>query len=73
MGSCIWKKPTLSYEDHMAWRLKMLKFWKDRHEERLAGLSASIEKLEEHINRDNKKDPPEVESFAAEESSGSSQ
>ena len=40
----------------------MLKFWKDRHEERLAGLSASIEKLEEHIDRDNKKDPTEVES-----------
>jgi len=54
----------------MAWRLKMLKFWKDRHEERLAGLSASIEKLEEHIDRDNKKDPPEGESL---ESTGSSQ
>ena len=70
MGSCIWKKPTLSYEDHMAWRLKMLKFWKDRHEERLAGLSASIEKLEEHIDRD-KKDTPEGESL--ESSDGSSQ
>ena len=70
MGSCIWKKPTLFYEDHMAWRLKMLKFWKDRHEERLAGLSASIEKLEEHIDRD-KKDPPEGESL--ESSDGSSQ
>ena len=69
MGSCIWKKPTLSYEDHMAWRLKMLKFWQDRLEERLAGVSASIEKLEEHIARD-KKDPPEGESL---ESSGSSQ
>ena len=70
MGSCIWKKPTLSYEDHMPWRLKMLKFWKDRHEERLAGLSASIEKLEEHIDRD-KKDPPEGESL--ESADGSSQ
>ena len=62
MGSCIWKKPTLSYEDHMAWRLKMLKFWKDRLEERLAGVTASMEKLEEHIARD-KKDPPEGESL----------
>ena len=62
MVCCSWRKPKMSHEDHQAWRLKMLKFWKDRHEERLAGLSASIEKLEEHIDRDNKKDPTEVES-----------
>jgi len=52
----------MSHEDHQAWRLKMLKFWQDRLEERLAGVSASIEKLEEHIARD-KKDPPEGESL----------
>jgi len=52
----------MSHEDHQAWRLKMLKFWKDRLEERLAGVTASMEKLEEHIARD-KKDPPEGESL----------
>lgn len=69
MVCCSWRKPKMSHEDHQAWRLKMLKFWQDRLEERLAGVSASIEKLEEHIARD-KKDPPEGESL---ESSGSSQ
>ena len=47
----------MSHEDHQAWRLKMLKFWQDRLEERLAGVSASIEKLEEHIARDKKTHP----------------
>ena len=52
----------MSHEDHQAWSLKMLKFWQDRLEERLAGVSASIEKLEEHIASD-KKDTPEGESL----------
>ena len=58
MSCCIWRKPKMSHEDHQAWRLRMLKFWKDRLEERLAGVTASMEKLEEHIARD-KKAPPE--------------
>ena len=40
----------------------MLKFWKDRHEERLAGLSASIEKLEELIDNFNS-DLPALKEF----------
>jgi len=38
----------------------MLKMWKDRMEERMAGIDASIEKLEEHIARDKKDTPEEV-------------
>ena len=34
----------------------MLNYWKDRLEERLAGVDASISKLEEHIARDNKEE-----------------
>ena len=70
MSCCIWRKPKMSHEDHQAWRLRMLKFWKDRLEERLAGVTASMEKLEDHIARD-KKVPPEGESL--ESSDGSSQ
>ena len=61
----------MSHEDHQAWRLRMLNYWKDRLEERLAGVTASIEKLEEHIARD-KKDPPEGESSQYSGSLGSS-
>ena len=50
----------MTHEDHQAWRLKMLKYWKDRMEERMAGIDASIEKLEEHIARDKKDTPEEV-------------
>tara|TARA_B100000287_G_scaffold294451_1_gene277779 strand:+ start:1889 stop:2101 length:213 start_codon:yes stop_codon:yes gene_type:complete len=70
MVCCSWRKPKMSHEDHQAWRLRMLNYWKDRLEERLAGVTASIEKLEEHIARD-KKDPPEGESLDS--SDGSSQ
>ena len=34
----------------------MLNYWKDRLEERLAGVDASISKLEEHIARDYKEE-----------------
>ena len=34
----------------------MLNFWKDRLEERLAGVDASISKLEEQIERDKPKE-----------------
>ncbi len=60
MGCCSWRKSKMSHEDHQAWRLKMLNLWKDRMEERLAGINASIEKLEEHIARDKKDTPEEV-------------
>lgn len=43
----------MSVQDHQQWRLKMLKFWKDRLEERLAGVDASLSKLQEHIDRDS--------------------
>ena len=49
----------MSHEDHQKWRLKMLNYWRDRLEERLAGVDASISKLEEQIERDKKKDSVE--------------
>ncbi len=52
MGCCSFRRPKMSHEDHQKWRLKMLNYWKDRLEERLAGVDASISKLEEHIERD---------------------
>jgi|TARA_R100000008_G_C3545613_1_gene147372 hypothetical protein len=48
----------MSHGDHQKWRLKMLNVWKDRLEERLAGVDASISKLQEQIERDTE---PEVE------------
>ena len=60
MGCCSWRKSRMTHEDHQAGRLKMLKYWKDRMEERMAGIDASIEKLEEHIARDKKDTPEEV-------------
>ncbi len=52
MSCCSFKRPKMSHEDHQKWRLKMLNYWRDRLEERLAGVDASISKLEEHIKRD---------------------
>ena len=60
MGCCSWRKSRMTHEDHQAWRLKMLKYWKDRMEERMAGIDASIEKLVELIARDKKDTPEEV-------------
>ena len=36
----------MSPEDHQKWRLKKLNFWRDRLEERMAGVNASIAVLE---------------------------
>ena len=45
-------KSTMSREDHQKWRLKILRFWEDSLEVRLAGIKASKEKLEEQLSRD---------------------
>ena len=44
----------MSPEDHQKWRLKMLNFWRDRLEQRMAGVNASIATLEKQIERDKK-------------------
>tara|TARA_B100000287_G_C20274155_1_gene639250 strand:- start:235 stop:423 length:189 start_codon:yes stop_codon:yes gene_type:complete len=56
MACCSFRRSKMSHEDHQKWRLKMLNFWKDRLEERLAGVDASISKLEEQIERDKPKE-----------------
>ncbi len=52
MGCCSFKRPKMSHEDHQQWRLKMLNHWRDNLDQRLAGIDASIKKLEEQIQRD---------------------
>ena len=39
----------MSREDQQKWRLKMLRFWEENLEVRLAGIRASKEKLEEQM------------------------
>ena len=41
----------MTREDQQKWRLKMLRFWEENLEVRLAGIKASKEKLEEQMNR----------------------
>jgi len=43
----------MTREDQQKWRLKMLRFWEDNLEVRLAGIRASKEKLEEQMNRED--------------------
>ena len=43
----------MTREDQQKWRLKMLRFWEDNLEVRLAGIKASKEKLEEQMNRED--------------------
>ena len=43
----------MTREDQQKWRLKMLRFWEENLEVRLAGIRASIEKLEEQMNRED--------------------
>jgi len=52
MGCCSFRRPKMSHEDHQKWRLKMLNYWKDRLEERLSGVDASIKTLKDQIERD---------------------
>jgi hypothetical protein len=42
----------MSIEDRRKWKLKMYNFWQDTLEERLAGVKAAKEKLEEQMLRD---------------------
>ena len=44
----------MSPEEHQKWRLKMLNFWRDRLEQQMAGVNASIATLENQIERDKK-------------------
>jgi hypothetical protein len=43
----------MTREEQQKWRLKMLRFWEDNLEVRLAGVRASKEKLEEQMNRED--------------------
>ena len=45
-------KNKMSREDRQKWKLKMYKYWEDTLEERLAGIKAGKEKLEEQMKRD---------------------
>ena len=45
-------KNKMSREDRQKWKLKMYKYWEDTLEERLAGVKAAKEKLEEQMKRD---------------------
>ena len=42
----------MSQEDRQKWKLKMYNYWEDNLEERLAGVKAAKEKLEEQMLRD---------------------
>ncbi len=43
----------MTREDQQKWRLKMLRFWEENLEVRLAGIRASKEKLEEQMNKED--------------------
>ena len=43
----------MTREEQQKWRLKMLRFWEENLEVRLAGIRASKEKLEEQLNRED--------------------
>ena len=45
-------KNKMSREDRQKWKLKMYNRWEDALEERLAGIKAAKEKLEEQMSRD---------------------
>ena len=49
----------MSLEDRRKWKHKMYNFWEDTLEERLAGVKAAKEKLEEQIKRDSEESPDE--------------
>tara|TARA_Y100001960_G_C14412053_1_gene698653 strand:+ start:169 stop:321 length:153 start_codon:yes stop_codon:yes gene_type:complete len=46
-------KTRMTREDQQKWRLKMLRFWEENLEVRLAGIRASKEKLEEQMNKED--------------------
>ena len=43
-------------KEYREWQLKMYNRWEDTLEVRLAGINAAKQKLEEQIERDNKKE-----------------
>ena len=43
----------MTREEQQKWRLKMLRFWEENLEVRLAGIRASKEKHEEQMNRED--------------------
>ena len=45
-------KGKMSVKDHQKWRLKMLNFCRDRLEQKIAGIDASIETLLKQMERD---------------------
>ena len=45
-------KTRMTREDQQKWRLKMLRFWEENFEVRLAGIKASKEKLEEQMSKE---------------------
>jgi len=47
-------KSRMSPEEHQKWRLKMLNFWRDRLEQRMAGVDAAIATLVKQMERDKK-------------------
>ena len=49
-------KTKMSREERQKWKLKMYNRWEDTLEVRLAGINAAKQKLEEQIERDNKKE-----------------
>ena len=44
----------ISFEERRKWKHKMYSHWRDTLEQRLAGVNAALEKLEEQMERDNK-------------------
>ena len=51
--STMFCKNKMSLEDRRKRKLKFYTFWEDTLEERLAGVRAAKEKLEEQMNRDS--------------------
>ena len=45
-------KNKMSREDRQKWKLRMYNYWQDTLEERLAGVKAAKETLEEQMKRD---------------------
>ena len=43
----------MSLEDRRKWKHKMYSHWRDNLEQRLAGVNAALNKLEEQISRDS--------------------
>jgi hypothetical protein len=51
------RKGKMSIEDHQKWRLKMLNFWRDRLEQKIASVDAAIATLLKQMERDENRCP----------------